>query len=523
MVCGFSRVFASGPGAGPRNERPYPGNVIYRKVVASLVTVLSLGLLGSVAGPGWSPRTLESTVVTQTPDVSIGGDVATDPVGTYAVESELVEVRLDGATVVAEVSSPVLPPGADPRPAVLIMHGAGTGRHTAFQQTARALASAGVVAMVPDKRLDTYSTRQRDYPAMARDYLESFEVLQEHPDVDPARVGVYGESEGCWIAPIAAATRDDVAFLIQVSAPVVSPRQQAAFATDAYLRNVGVPAALLRAIPRGIGSHVPGGGFEYADFDVRPYQREVTQPTLVVYGTADVSMPTIQGAETMIEDLREAGNTSYTVRYFAGANHGIRVDGEIVPEFLDVLARWIQGLPETADAEPRIAGAQPEQRFVADPVERPRWYADGDMLLAGLETAAGAVAIGPVLWVVARLLRRRPHRLPSPLARWMGALALATFLTLGFFGGYLYRVAQLALDYETDPLFVHGGWLAVQVLGMATAAIFVSSVAQVVRAFRAGRLARTGWIGLLTIAGVHVGCLVLLVVAAYWGVFPPVL
>jgi dienelactone hydrolase len=501
--------------------------VIYRKVVASLVTVLGLGLLGSVAGPGWSPRSLETTIVPQTADVSIGGDVVTDPVGTYAVESTLVQVELDGATVAAEVTAPAAesPAGEPPErhPAVLFLHGAGTGRHTGFRETARALASSGVVAMVPDKRLDTYTTRERDYPAMAEDYLASLEVLRTRPDVDPDRVGVYGESEGCWIAPIAAATSPHVAFLIQVSAPVVSPRQQAAFATDAYLRNVGVPAALLRAIPRGIGSQVPGGGFEYADFDVRPYQRAVTQPTLIVYGTADASMPTIQGTEVMIDDLAAAGNTAYTVRYFAEANHGIRVDGELVPEFLDVLARWIQGLPETARAEPRIAGDQPEQRFVADPVERPRWYADGDMLVAGLQTALGAIVVGPVLWAGARLLRRPRNRLPSPLARWMTVLAVSTVATLAFFGVYLARVARLALDYQTDPVFVHGGWLAVQLLGIATAALFVTSVARVVSAGRAGRLARTGWTGLLTIAGVHVGCFVLLLVAAYWGVFPPVL
>lgn len=509
--------------------------MIYRKVVASLGAVLGLGLLGSVAGPGWSPRPLESTLVTQTTDVTIGGAVETTPIGTYAVESTVVEVALDGATVEAEISAPAQTPAApapawpgaparvEQLPGVLFIHGAGTGRHTAFQQVARALASAGVVAMVPDKRLDTYSTRERNYPEMAQDYLASLEVLRARPDVDPARVGVYGESEGGWIAPIAAATSPDVAFLIQVSAPVVSPRQQAAFATDAYLRNVGVPSALLRAIPRGVGGSVPGGGFEYADFDVGPYQRAVTQPTLIVYGTADASMPTIQGAEAMISDLADAGNSAYTVRYFAGANHGIRVDGEIVPEFLAVLARWIQGLPDTARAEPRIAGAQPEQRFVADPVERPRWYADGDMLVAGLQTAGGAIVVGPVLWTLALTVRRRPHRLPSPLARWMAALALGSVATIAAFAFYLVRVARLALDYEQDPVFVHGGWLVVQVIGMTTVAVFVVSVARVLAAGRAGRLARTGWVGLLTIAGVHVGSFVLLLVAAYWGVFPPVL
>ncbi len=497
--------------------------MIYRKVVASLGVVLGLGLLGSVSGPGWSPRPLDASIVVETSDVAIGGDVTTTPVGTYAVGSEIVEVELDGATVEAEISYPTdAPPGAL-HPAVVFIHGAGTGHHTAFQQTARALASAGVVAMVPDKRLDTYTTRNRDYPAMAEDYLASVDLLQERPDVDPARVGVYGESEGGWIAPIAAAERDDVAFLVQVSSPVVSPREQAAFATDSYLRNTGVPGALLRLIPRAVGANVPGGGFGYADFDVRPYQRQVTQPALLIYGTNDASMPTVQGAQIMIDDMAAAGNDDYTVRYFAGANHGIRVDGEIVPAFHDVLARWVLGLPTTADAAPRIAGDQPNQHFTADPVEHPRWYADGDMLVSGLETAAAAIALGPLLWLGSVAVRRRTRPLPSPLARWMAALALGSVATLGAFGAYLYQVAQLALNYETSPVVVQGGWLTVQALGVATVAVFVTSVARVLGAARSGLLTSTGWIGLVTIAGVHVGSLVLLLVAAYWGVFPPVL
>ncbi len=512
--------------------------MIYRKVVASLGAVLVLGLLGSVAGPGWSPRPHDGTLVVQTTDLAIGGDVVTSPLGTYEVESELVEVGLDGTSVTAEISSPVevgdsvdgeivdparAVPATEALPGLVFVHGAGTGHYTAFQELARTLASAGVVAMVPSKRLDTYTTRERDYPAMAVDYLASVKVLRAQDGVDPDRVGVYGESEGGWIAPIAAATSEDVAFLVEVSAPVVSPRQQAAFATDAYLRNVGVPAALLRAIPRGVGAHIPGGGFDYADFNVRPYQRQVTQPTLIVYGTDDASMPTVQGAETIIEDLGAAGNDAYTVRYVADANHGIRVDGELVPEFPDVLARWINGLPETARAEPRIAGDQPEQRFSADPVEHPRWYADGDMLVAGLETAAGVILIGPLLWLLARVLRRRPGPLPSPLARWMAGLTFATLSTLAAFGGYLYRVARLALDYQTSPMFVQGGWLLVQALGVTSVIVFVVSTARVLAAGQNGRLAGTSWIGILTVAGVHVGCLVLLLVAAYWGIFPPVL
>ena len=87
--------------------------------------------------------------------------------------------------------------------------------------------------------------------------------------------------------------------------------QQAAFAVDQYLRNTGVPDQVFRAIPRAVGMQLPGGGFEYVDFDVAPYQRQMTQPVLAVYGTADQSMPIIQGAEQLIRDIAIAGNSDY--------------------------------------------------------------------------------------------------------------------------------------------------------------------------------------------------------------------
>src|SRR4029079_7975217 len=81
------------------------------------------------------------------------------------------------------------------------------------------------------------------------------------------------------------------------------------------------------------GMSLRGGGFEYADFDVTPFQREMRQPVFVVYGTGDASMPVIQGAGQVIQDTAVAGNGDVTVRYYEGANHGIRVDGQVDATF----------------------------------------------------------------------------------------------------------------------------------------------------------------------------------------------
>ena len=229
----------------------------YRIAVTSAVAVLGLGIVGVISGPGWDPVPMAETITVREPDTTIGGATGTDPVGTYEVASSIVEVQLTGATVEARIMEPI---GADgPRPGIVFVHGAGTGRfEVAFDEQAVALASAGVVTMVPNKRLDTYTTSERSYVDMANDYLRSVELLRGLPGVDPDRVGVYGESEGAWIVPVMAADNPAVAFTVLVAAPVVPPRQQAAFAVDSYHGGAARGAAVHPAVRR---DGVPGGRF----------------------------------------------------------------------------------------------------------------------------------------------------------------------------------------------------------------------------------------------------------------------
>lgn len=494
----------------------------YRIALTSAVAVVALSVLGTASGPGWDPVPMTETIDVETSDTSVGRVAGADPVGTYDVATSVVTVELAGTEVEAQISEPV---GAEgPRPGVVFVHGAGTGLfEDAFVQQAHALASAGIVAMVPNKNLHTYSTRSRDYPAMASDYLRSVQLLRRLPGVDPDKVGVYGESEGSWVVPVMAADNPDVAFVVLVAAPVVPPRQQAAFAVDSYLRNTGVPVEVLRSIPRFVGMEFPGGGFEYGRFEVRPFQQRMRQPVLVVYGTGDAAMPTVQGALQLIDDLRTAGNPDWTVRYYEGANHGIKVDDELVPEFARDLVGWVQGLPGTGDAPPRVAGDEPYQRFLAAPVERPRWYAEGDLLVAGLAAAFLAVLVGPVLWAVRRARGRRERALAPGLRGPLVAMAAGAVLTLVLLVAYLLSVAYLAQNYRTSTLLVQGGWLTIRLLGIGTVVAGVVLVYRMIdgRRLRAEPAART-LAGEWTLATAVGGSVLLLLSLAYWGVFPPV-
>ncbi len=493
----------------------------YRIALTSAIAVVALGALGALTGPGWDPVPMTRIVEVTSGDTSVAPGAGSSPIGTFEVLTSVVTVQLTGATVQAQISVPVGATGL--RPGVVFVHGAGTGRYQeAFVTQAHDLASAGIVTMVPDKRLDTYSMRDRDYVAMANDYLRSLELLRGVPGVDPERVGAYGESEGCWIVPVMAADNAHVAFAMLVAAPVVTPRQQGAFASDSYLRTTGVPVEILRAIPRVVGMRPPGGGFAYVDFEVQPFQQRMRQPVFVAYGTGDAAMPTIQGALDIIDDLTTAGNDQWTVRYYRGADHGIRVHKVLAPDFPRDLASWIGSLPVSGDAEPKIAGAVPYQRFMAGPVDRPRWFAEGDLLVALLVTIGLALLVGPVVWGARRVMGRRDPVLaagaPAPLAV-MTASALASFVG---FVVYLLVVAHMAQSYRTNAVIVQGGWLTVRMLGVVSVVAGVVLVYRVLdgrrrRGIRASRNRAGAWLLLGNVSG----SLLLLSLLAYWNVFPP--
>ncbi len=495
----------------------------YRTAASTVVGAIILAVLGAVMGPQWYPTPLTDPVQVQSSSTAIGGAPVRQ---TYDVETSVVQVQLDGATVQAQLQMPV-GVGHDV-PAVVFVHGAGTGEFTrAFRAQSRSLAEGGIATLVPNKRLDTYTTRHRDYVAMAADYQHSVDLLRTVPGVDAGRVGVYAESEGAWIAPVMAAEDPSIAFVVLASAPVVPPRQQAAFAVDSYLRNTGVPSQVFRAIPRAVGMSLPGGGFEYADFDVSPYQRRMTQPVLMVYGTGDASMPLVQGAEQVIRDLAIAGNSAYTIRYYADADHGIRVDGAVLGSFLGDLHDWIAGLPGTAGADPRIAGAQPVQEYLASHVPQPTWLADGDLIVGLVLGSVGALVLLPLVGLGARILRRRRPTagggtgtaFPRGVARSIGYLAVASVATVAVLVWYLAAVAKLALDYQRNGIVVQGGWVGVRVLGL----LAVLTAVLLLERLRAGRqneghLAR-GVVAHVVLWGTTLASAVLLVVMAYWGVY----
>ncbi|MGO1591984.1 MAG: alpha/beta hydrolase family protein [Ancrocorticia sp.] len=434
-----------------------------------IVFVLILGMWGSWAGPGWNPQPMRSLIVPETSNTSITTLADTPDLGSYDVNSEVVSLTLrDGTEIPATLRTPAGFEGL--APGMVFVHGTGTDSYKNFTREAEAISSAGIVTLVPDKRTENYTATHRDYLEMANDYEDAFEDLRGRSGVDPKRTGLYAVSEGSSIAPIVAARNTSVNYVALISAPVLPIREQGALAADSYLRNLGAPEQILSAIPKLIGQDFGEGTLEYIDFDISDYQKQMSMPVLMLYGTGDMSMPTVQGPVITREDLREGGNTDLTVRYYAEADHGLQVDGVLDMDAMQDTSDWVNGLPYTADAAPRIAGDQPQQDYMAASVSQPPWFASGEVALWGLIVGLSLTLLGALLTAIGGISFRRKkllnfHGCGSVVHLASLSVVLAWVATVG----YTLLVVALAVSYEQNRWIVQGGWLLVQLIGLVAA------------------------------------------------------
>src|SRR5215831_11815101 len=157
----------------------------------------------------------------------------------------------------------VLPPGAGRHPAVVLFHGSGPQRRDLF--TARWFAAQGVAALGYDKR--GVGESQGDFKAvpfmeLADDGLAAIGYLKSRKEIDAKQIGVWGLSQGGWLGPLAASRSADVAFVIAVSGPGVSPGEQMIVYYANELRRQGLPEGDVReasAVRRDIWSYMSSG------------------------------------------------------------------------------------------------------------------------------------------------------------------------------------------------------------------------------------------------------------------------
>ena len=358
--------------------------------------------------------------------------------------------------------------------------GAGTPRERLLVE-ATAFARQGMAVLIYDKRSVGYSKLRRSYSELADDALGAVRTLRGQPGVDPAAVGVWGLSEGGWVAPLAASRSSDVAFVIVVGANAMTPIQQQIWNEASQLRRAGVKGSLIDRAKHNFARWAADAGlFAEAHYDAETVLRQVRQPLLGVWGTRDLQTPPGENPPLFAGALELGGNSHYVFRFFDGADHAAHLtpDGgvtrlpELAPGYTELVGSWISDVTggRVPDAEGTDAAALPEQDYLTAPAPRSAWWESAWVLVSALGLMIVAFSAYPLVAVVRRLRGRGK----TPVSRWARLVAGAGLVAvLGPFVYLTYLMAGRSPD--VGPLIAGRPlpWLALQGLAVAVVAAAV--------------------------------------------------
>jgi dipeptidyl aminopeptidase/acylaminoacyl peptidase len=216
-------------------------------------------------------------------------------------------------------------------PAVVFVHGSGpsTVDDPIWTYHARAFAKRGFAVLVYDKRgsgRSTGSLAQADYRDLAGDVAAAVHYLRTRPDIDPAKIGLLGRSEGGWVTPIAAPAAAPLAFIVFSAGPTVPQLEETLYQARRRLERAGIDATRIDSIiaARRAEMKAAGAGLTGAAaipfYDPLPALRALDVPLLALYAEKDEAIPT----DTCIAVLRKliaAGHTNIEIRTFQHVGH----------------------------------------------------------------------------------------------------------------------------------------------------------------------------------------------------------
>ncbi|WP_277994263.1 prolyl oligopeptidase family serine peptidase [Streptomyces sp. MST-110588] len=320
------------------------------------------------------------------------------------------------------------PPGA--KPGIVLVGGSGSGPREEYRQEAEAFARAGITTLVYDKRTIGYSLLHRDFGLLADDAVAGVRLLQSRSGVNPRQVGLWGFSEGGWVAPLAAARSTDVAFVVTIGGSGYDPLRTQTWNLATHLRHQGVGAPFRRTVAGPAAQFVASTGrFPAAGYDPLPaLERLHRTPVLALWGDHDTQVPPQESAQVFREALARAGNRHAVIGFVAGGAHnGHRTSdgfdriggppfhgkklGELAPGYAQTMTSWVRAVA-AGHPPASSAAAAPGQALATTPVPGHTWYA---------WLAPALLLLGFAAYPVSALLRRGPVLRP---VRWLAGLGL---------------------------------------------------------------------------------------------------
>lgn len=261
-----------------------------------------------------------------------------------------------------------------------------------YQHLKQMLPALGIAVFTYDRRGSGKSggdLKASDYAMLADDAIAAVRMLKTDSRIDPRRVGIWGLSQGGWLALLAASRSSEPAFVISVSAPLVSPDVQMMFRSINSLRVHGYSQAEIDqmiATRKAVDDYMRGSvdrataqrltdaakskpwfkllymGETVTDRATSRWRKEiefdplktlegVKVPALVIFGAADPVVP----VDVSVKRLR-AAHPKFDVAVIAGADHAMQLSVPVqvqmdsahtleeapeAAEYFGILASWL--------------------------------------------------------------------------------------------------------------------------------------------------------------------------------------
>lgn len=300
----------------------------------------------------------------------------------YAVEDVSFENKAAGITLAGTLVRPSTP---GPHPAVVMITGSGPQDrdeallgHRPFLVIADHLVRNGIAVLRYDDRGVAKSTgnfAEATSDDFATDAVAGVEFLMTRPEIDHAKVGVMGHSEGGLIAPIVAGSCKDVAFIVLLAGTGVPGAD--VIVLQGKLINIAMGKAeadaeaeaqksrrIMKMIAEGEGDDAIRGEMRaitiealkadastanlpeeelnkkadqlveqqfgqigskwfrrFLVLDPRDFLKKVKCPVLAINGSKDLQVPPSQNLGEIEKALKAGGNTDVTVKELPELNH----------------------------------------------------------------------------------------------------------------------------------------------------------------------------------------------------------
>ena len=233
-----------------------------------------------------------------------------------------------------------LPPGSGPFPVVIWVHGSGQLTRNSQRGATDPLVPQGMAVLRYDKRGvgESGGTYTGVGPAnsagvlsqLAGDAVAGARFLTRLSIIDSARIGIAANSQGGWIAPLAASQSSLISYLLIWSGPTVSVGLEIFYSDLAD----GTATPLDDVYPQ-LGGFAGDPGYE-----PMPVLEAQTTPSLWLYGEVDRSIP-VRVDTLHMRTLQDLGRPfEYILFPFAG--HDLR--DTRTGTFVDVWSAWLAWL-----------------------------------------------------------------------------------------------------------------------------------------------------------------------------------